>query len=76
VLHSLTDTQKGATFYVITLGLAVLLPLFGPTGTDAIQTLNMFTATAGVLLMQLIVTPDGYHIPGWAELGLDRAGFR
>jgi hypothetical protein len=76
VLRSLTEIQKGAAFYVITLSLAVLLALFGPTGTDAIQTLNMFTATAGVLLMLLVVTPDGYHRAGWAQLGLHRAGFR
>jgi membrane protease YdiL (CAAX protease family) len=76
VLRSLTEVQKGWIFYLITLGLAVLLALFGPTGTDAIQTINMFTATAGVLLMLLVVTPDGYHRAGWAQLGLHRAGFR
>lgn len=76
MFRSLTEIQKGATFYVITLGLAVLLALFGPTGTDAIQTINMFTATAGVLLMLLVVTPDGYHRAGWAQLALHRAGFR
>jgi CAAX protease family protein len=76
VIRSLTEVQKGATFYLITLGMAVLLALFGPTGTDAIQTLNMLTATAGVLLMLLVITPDGYHRAGWAQLGLQRAGFR
>ena len=67
---------EGRDLLPITLGLAVLLALFGPTGTDAIQTINMFTATAGVLLMLLVVTPDGYHRAGWAQLGLQRAGFR
>jgi membrane protease YdiL (CAAX protease family) len=76
VIRSLTEVQKGWIFYLITLGLALLLALFGPTGTDAIQTINMFTATAGVLLMLLVVTPDGYHRAGWAQLGLQRAGFR
>jgi membrane protease YdiL (CAAX protease family) len=76
VLRSLTEIQKGATFYVITLGLAVLVALFGPTGTDAIQILNMLTVTAGVLLMLLVITPDGYHRVGWAQLGLHRAGWR
>jgi uncharacterized protein len=76
VIRSLTEVQKGATFYLITLGMAVLLALFGPTGPDAIQTLNMLTATAGVLLMLLVITPDGYHRAGWAQLGLQRAGFR
>ena len=76
MLRSLTEVQKGATFYLITLGMAVLVALFGPTGTDAIQILNMLTATAGVLLMLLVITPDGYHKAGWAQLGLHRAGFR
>jgi len=76
MFRTLTEMQKGATFYVITLGLAVLLALFGPTGSDAIQTINMFTATAGVLLMLLVITPDGYHRAGWAQLGLHHAGFR
>jgi hypothetical protein len=53
VVRSLTEVQKGWTFYLITFGLALLLALSGPTGTDAIQTINMFTATAGVLLMLL-----------------------
>jgi hypothetical protein len=78
VLRSLTEIQKGATFYLITLGLALLVALFGPTDTDTdtIQILNMLTTTAGVLLMLLVITPDGYHRAGWAELGLHRAGWR
>jgi uncharacterized protein len=76
VLRSLTEVQKAATFYLITLGMAVLVALFGPTGTDAIQILNMLTVTAGVLVMLLVITPDGYHRAGWAQLGLQRAGFR
>jgi uncharacterized protein len=76
VFRSLTEMQKGATFYLITLGLALLVALFGPTGADAIQILNMLTVTAGVLLMLLVITPDGYHRAGWAELGLHRAGWR
>ena len=76
MLRSLTEIQKGATFYLITLGLAMLVALFGPTGTDAIQILNMLTVTVGVLLMLLVITPDGYHRAGWAQLGLQRAGFR
>jgi CAAX protease family protein len=76
VIRSLTEVQKGATFYLITLGMAVLVALFGPTGTDAIQILSMLTVTAGVLLMLLVITPDGYHRAGWAELGLQHAGFR
>ena len=30
MFRSLTEMQKGATFYLITLGLALLVALFGP----------------------------------------------
>jgi membrane protease YdiL (CAAX protease family) len=76
VFRSLTEMQKGATFYLITLGLALLVALFGPSDANTIQILNMLTATAGVLLMLLVITPDGYHRAGWVELGLHRAGWR
>ena len=76
MIRSLNEVQKGWIFYLITLGLALLVALFGPTGTDAIQILNMLTVTAGVLLMLLVITPDGYHRAGWAQLGLHRAGWR
>jgi uncharacterized protein len=36
----------------------------------------MLTVTTGVLLMLLVITPDGYHKAGWAQLGLHHAGFR
>ncbi|HEY6813857.1 MAG TPA: hypothetical protein VI074_14345 [Propionibacteriaceae bacterium] len=45
-------------------------------GSDAIQILNMLSVAAGVLLMLLVITPDGYHKAGRAQLGLQRAGFR
>jgi hypothetical protein len=74
VIRSLTEIQKGWIFYLITLGLALLVALFGPTGTDAIQILNMLTVTAAVLLTLLVITPDGYHRAGCAQLALHRAG--
>ena len=76
MIRSLSEVQKGAIFYLITLSLALLVALFGPTGADAIQIFNMLTVTTGVLLMLLVVTPDGYHKAGWAQLGLHHAGFR
>ena len=76
MVRSLTEVQKGWIFYLITLGLALLVALFGPSSAGAIQILNMLTVTAGVLLMLLVITPDGYHKPGWAELALHRAGWR
>jgi hypothetical protein len=69
VIRSLSEVQKGAIFYLITLGLALLVALFGPTGAGAIQILNMLTVTTGVLLMLLVITPDGFTRlaePSWA----------
>jgi membrane protease YdiL (CAAX protease family) len=76
VIRSLTEIQKGWIFYVIALVLALLVALFGPPGTDAIQIFNMLTVTVAVLLMLLVITPDGYHKAGWAQLALHRAGWR
>ena len=76
MIRSFTEIQKGWIFYLLTLGLALLVALFGPSSAGAIQILNMLTVTAGVLLMLLVITPDGYHKAGWAELGLHRAGWR
>jgi membrane protease YdiL (CAAX protease family) len=76
VIRSIPELHKGWIFYVIALVLALLVALFGPTGTDAIQIFNMLTVTVAVLLMLLVITPDGYHREGWAELALHRAGWR
>jgi membrane protease YdiL (CAAX protease family) len=76
MFRSLTERQKAAFYYLTTLGLAVLVALFGPSGETAIQLLSMLTATIGVLLMLLVVTRDGYHRAGWAQLALHRAGWR
>ena len=74
MIRTLKEVQKGWIFYLITLGMALLVALFGPTGP--IQILNMLTVTAGVLLMLLVITLDGYHKAGWPQLGLHRAGWR
>ena len=34
------------------------------------------TPTVGVLLLLLVLTPDGYHRAGWAQLALNRPGWR
>lgn len=68
MIRTLKEVQKGWIFYLITLGMALLVALFGPTGP--IQILNMLTVTAGVLLMLLVITPDGYHKAGLGTAGL------
>jgi membrane protease YdiL (CAAX protease family) len=80
MFSSLTERQKGVTYYLLTLTMAILVATLGPTGgpgdSDRLQILNMLTATAGVLLMLLVVTRDGYRRAGWAQLALHRAGWR
>jgi membrane protease YdiL (CAAX protease family) len=76
MLRSLSNWQKGVIFYVLTLIMAVAVVLFGPDNNDRLQILNMLTPTVGVLLLLLVVTPDGYNRSGWAELALHRPGWR
>lgn len=73
---SLTARQKAAAYYLIAIALALLVAVFGPAQSDGIQILSMFTPAVAVLLMLLVVTRDGHHRAGWAELGLHRAAFR
>jgi membrane protease YdiL (CAAX protease family) len=73
---SLSNWQKGVIFYVLTLIMAVAVVIFGPDNNDRLQILTMLTPTVGVLLLLLVVTPDGYHRSGWAGLALHRPGWR
>ena len=76
MLGSLSNWQKGVIFYVLTLIMAVAVVIFGPDNNGRLQILNMLTPTVGVLLLLLVVTPDGYHRSGWAGLALHRPGWR
>ncbi len=76
MIDSMTDRQKGVIFYVLTLIMAVAVALLGPDDDDLLQILNMATPTIGVLLMLLVLTPDGYRRAGWAQLALHRPGWR
>ena len=76
MLGFLSNWQKGVIFYVLTLIMAVAVVIFGPDSNGRLQILNMLTPTVGVLLLLLVVTPDGYHRSGWAGLALHRPGWR
>lgn len=69
----LTDLGKAAIYYGLTFSLTLvyilLLPADG-TGLDFV----MFMPLAGVLIMLLVMTRDGYGAMGWADLGLHRLG--
>jgi len=76
MLRSISNLQKGVIFYVLTLIMAVAVVIFGPDNDDQLQILTMLTPTIGVLLLLLVLTPDGYHRAGWAQLALHRPGWR
>lgn len=76
MFRNLTDRAKATIFYALALclgfGTLLLAPVFGAL----ILVMYMFTPLLAVLLMQLLVTRDGYTRAGWTVLGLHRAGFR
>jgi membrane protease YdiL (CAAX protease family) len=75
-MFTLNRLQKAATFYGLALALAVVVALAVPDTSDGALALTMFTPLIAVLLMLLVVTPDGRSRAGWAALGLHRAGLR
>src|SRR3712207_3945569 len=75
MIDSLSNWQKAIIFYVLTFSMAVVVVLLGPDD-DRLQILNMLTPTVGVLLLLLVVTPDGYRRAGWMQLALHRPGWR
>jgi membrane protease YdiL (CAAX protease family) len=75
VFPTLSTTARAVTFYFMALGMCCLLALLVPDGAAA-AVFAMLTPTASVLLMQLVVTRDGWHRRGWASLGMGRLGLR
>ncbi len=75
MFRTLSTTARAVTFYLLALGMCCLLALLVPDGEDA-AAFAMLTPTASVLIMQLVVTRDGWHRRGWASLGLGRLGLR
>jgi membrane protease YdiL (CAAX protease family) len=72
----LTRIQKAVTFYAIALGAALVVALVMPDTSDGGLVVTMMTPLVAVLVMLLVVTPDGRSKAGWAALGLHRAGLR
>jgi membrane protease YdiL (CAAX protease family) len=74
MFRNLTDSQKALIFYAITLTLAIAVAMMAGVLGDAVLFLSMLTPIIAVLIMLLVVTPDGYTRAGWAGLGLHRSG--
>jgi CAAX protease family protein len=75
VFPHLSTTARAVTFYLLAIGMCATLALTWPNG-HAASVIAMLTPTLSVLLMQLVVTRDGWRRGGWAKLGLSRLGAR
>ncbi len=72
----LSDRSKAVVYYALALAMVTAItPLQGRLG-PMVLFLAMFTPLASVLLMQLVITRDGWSRSGWALLGLHRSGWR
>ena len=75
----LSDTSKATIFTVLVLVLALvaalLIRVLDITGGFG-AVLYMTTPTLAVLVMLLVVTPEGYTREGWKVLGLHRLGLK
>src|SRR3954462_2150521 len=76
MFKQLRATTKAMIFYALAFGMAILIALFGQGMGEIVDLLTMFTSLAAVLLMLLVVTPDGYSRKGWESLALTRLGLR
>jgi membrane protease YdiL (CAAX protease family) len=71
----MSDLTKAVAFYAITFALALAVT-FLPGEGNTLPLLSMLAPIAAVLLVQFVVTRDGYSRAGWAVLGLHRSGIR
>jgi membrane protease YdiL (CAAX protease family) len=76
MFKQLSSLKKAALFYVIVLGLILLLALLGQGLGETLLAIAMFTPLVAVLIMQFIITRDGTTRDGWRILGLHRLGLR
>ena len=75
MISNLGGSAKATIFYVITLGLALILAIFfSGTFGEATAMLTMLTPAIAMLVMMLVVTGEGRSRAGWLSLGVTRAG--
>jgi membrane protease YdiL (CAAX protease family) len=75
VFPHLSNTARAVTYYLMALVMCAAFALFWPNGEFA-AVLAMLTPALSVLIMQLVVTRDGWRRSGWAKLGLGRLGLK
>ncbi len=77
MFSQLSNRSKAIIYYLLAVSFATGVSILTVTlpNPDLLGWV-MFTPLLAVLLMLLVVTPDGYHKAGWQALGLQRAGWR
>ena len=75
VFPTLSLTARAVTYYLMALAMCTALAVYWPNGESA-AVFAMLTPVLSVLLMQLVVTRDGWRKGGWTSLGLGRLGTR
>jgi membrane protease YdiL (CAAX protease family) len=76
VFPHLSDRAKAAAYYALALGFCFAVTFAMRSSGEAAAVVAMLTPVTAVLLMQLVVTRDGWTRAGWRGLGLRHAGFR
>ncbi len=72
MFKQLSPFARAGIFYALALALALGVTFIPGAGSA----LYMFTPLAAVMLMQLVITRDGYARDGWQVLGLGRLGLQ
>lgn len=76
MLSNLGGPARAVIFYIITLGLAVILAVFfADVFGEATAMVTMMTPLVAAIVM-LVVTNEGPSRAGWTSLGITRPGFR
>lgn len=71
----LSTTARAVTFFLLATGMCSALAVLAPNGEGA-AIFAMLTPTIAVVLMNLVVTRDGWTREGWSSLGTGRLGLR
>lgn len=75
MFRQLSDFSKAILYYLLALGFATVVSMLVMTWHNPnILGFVMFAPLLAVLLMLLVITPDGYHKAAWQALGLQGAG--
>jgi membrane protease YdiL (CAAX protease family) len=76
MLAGVGGPAKATIFYAIALGLAFVVAALSGIIGEASPLVTMVTPALAVLVMMLVLTPEGWTADGWRSLGLFNAGLK